>query len=611
MKTFLRIFSYSRPYSRVVPPFIIFTLLGVLFSVANFAMIMPLLDVLFDKVEPDKIALYSQKPEFSFSLDFIIEYFNYYFIGLIENQGKSFGLLFICIILVVSVFLTNLFRAIAGIVRTKWRTKILRDIRLELFQKVSRLHMGFFTNQKRGDVISRFSNDMSEIDYTITYTLNNLFKEPVTLIVYFIVLFIISVKLTLFTLILLPITGGVIAEIVRRLRRRAIQSQDSLGRIVNIVDETLGGMRIIKAFNARNFILKKFTREIKFFKRANDSIGIKSEISSPISEFLGVSVVAGIIYYGGSLVLSENSVLSASEFITYIAIYSQVLNPSKAINKGLSEIQKGLASAKRVFSLMDTNPEITEKPDAIQLKPFENCIEFRDVDFIYETEPVLKNINFKLEKGKTVALVGTSGGGKSTMADLVPRFYDPEKGSVLIDGIDIRDCTLDSIRAIMGIVTQDSILFNDTVFNNIAFGSEEATLDDVIKAAKIANAHDFIEEMDQGYDSVMGERGTKLSGGQRQRISIARAILKNPPILILDEATSALDSESEKLVQQALSNLMQNRTSLVIAHRLSTIQHADEILVIQNGEIIERGTHDSLLLNKSGVYTKLHEIQKT
>jgi subfamily B ATP-binding cassette protein MsbA len=471
--------------------------------------------------------------------------------------------------------------------------------------------MGFFTNQKRGDVISRFSNDMSEIDYTITYTLNNLFKEPVTLIVYFIVLFIISVKLTLFTLILLPITGGVIAEIVRRLRRRAIQSQDSLGRIVNIVDETLGGMRIIKAFNARNFILKKFTREIKFFKRANDSIGIKSEISSPISEFLGVSVVAGIIYYGGSLVLSENSVLSASEFITYIAIYSQVLNPSKAINKGLSEIQKGLASAKRVFSLMDTNPEITEKPDAIQLKPFENCIEFRDVDFIYETEPVLKNINFKLEKGKTVALVGTSGGGKSTMADLVPRFYDPEKGSVLIDGIDIRDCTLDSIRAIMGIVTQDSILFNDTVFNNIAFGSEEATLDDVIKAAKIANAHDFIEEMDQGYDSVMGERGTKLSGGQRQRISIARAILKNPPILILDEATSALDSESEKLVQQALSNLMQNRTSLVIAHRLSTIQHADEILVIQNGEIIERGTHDSLLLNKSGVYTKLHEIQKT
>jgi subfamily B ATP-binding cassette protein MsbA len=260
---------------------------------------------------------------------------------------------------------------------------------------------------------------------------------------------------------------------------------------------------------------------------------------------------------------------------------------------------------------MDTNPEITEKPDAIQLKPFENCIEFRDVDFIYEIEPVLKNINFKLEKGKTVALVGTSGGGKSTMADLVPRFYDPEKGSVLIDGIDIRDCTLDSIRAIMGIVTQDSILFNDTVFNNIAFGLEEATLDDVIKAAKIANAHDFIEEMDQGYDSVMGERGTKLSGGQRQRISIARAILKNPPILILDEATSALDSESEKLVQQALSNLMQNRTSLVIAHRLSTIQHADEILVIQNGEIIERGTHDSLLLNKSGVYTKLHEIQKT
>lgn len=610
METFLRIFSYSRPYSRILPPYAILTLLGILFSVANFAMIMPLLDVLFDQVEPERMAMYNQPPEFSLSLNYLLAYFNYYFMGLIQSEGKSFALLFICLVLVVSVFFTNLFRALAGAVRTRWRTKILRDLRLELFQKVSRLHMGFFTNQKRGDVISRFSNDVSEVDYTIHYTLNNLFKEPLTLIVYFVVLFIISVKLTLITLLLLPLTGGVIAEIVRRLRKRATQSQESLGRIVNIVDETLGGMRIIKAFNARNFVLNKFTKEVKYFKRTNDSIGTKSEISSPISEFLGVSVVAGIIYYGGSLVLNQDGTLSASEFITFIAVYSQVLNPSKAINKGLSEIQKGLASAKRIFALMDTTPEITEKPDAITLKEFEKEIEFRNVDFTYETEKVLKNISFKLEKGKTIALVGASGGGKSTIADLVPRFYDPESGAVLIDGIDLRDCTVDSIRGMMGIVTQDSILFNDTVFNNIAFGKEDATNEEVIKAAKIANAYDFIMEMEHGFETVIGERGDKLSGGQRQRISIARAILKNPPILILDEATSALDSKSEKLVQEALFNLMQNRTSLVIAHRLSTIQHADDILVIQSGEIIESGTHESLLMNKSGVYSKLHEIQK-
>lgn len=610
METFLRIFSYSRPYSRILPPYAILTLLGILFSVANFAMIMPLLDVLFDQVEPERMAMYNQPPEFSLSLNYLLAYFNYYFMGLIQSEGKSFALLFICLVLVVSVFFTNLFRALAGAVRTRWRTKILRDLRLELFQKVSRLHMGFFTNQKRGDVISRFSNDVSEVDYTIHYTLNNLFKEPLTLIVYFVVLFIISVKLTLITLLLLPLTGGVIAEIVRRLRKRATQSQESLGRIVNIVDETLGGMRIIKAFNARNFVLNKFTKEVKYFKRTNDSIGTKSEISSPISEFLGVSVVAGIIYYGGSLVLNQDGTLSASEFITFIAVYSQVLNPSKAINKGLSEIQKGLASAKRIFALMDTTPEITEKPDAITLKEFEKEIEFRNVDFTYETEKVLKNISFKLEKGKTIALVGASGGGKSTIADLVPRFYDPESGAVLIDGIDLRDCTVDSIRGMMGIVTQDSILFNDTVFNNIAFGKEDATNEEVINAAKIANAYDFIMEMEHGFETVIGERGDKLSGGQRQRISIARAILKNPPILILDEATSALDSKSEKLVQEALFNLMQNRTSLVIAHRLSTIQHADDILVIQSGEIIESGTHESLLMNKSGVYSKLHEIQK-
>jgi subfamily B ATP-binding cassette protein MsbA len=396
--------------------------------------------------------------------------------------------------------------------------------------------------------------------------------------------------------VLLPITGGVLAEIIKRLKKRAIQSQESLGRIVNILDETFGGMRIVKAFNARSFILKKIDDETSYHRKVNLSIARKNELASPVSETLGVIIVACILYYGGTLVLGKSSELSAGAFITFLGLFAQILQPAKNFSNGITSVQKGTVSAQRIFEVIDTVSAIRNKPNAIILKA-------------YDKDHVLRNINLKIEKGKTIALVGPSGGGKSTLADLVPRFYDPASGEVRLDGVSVTDYDIESLRKQMGIVTQESILFNDSIFNNIAFGIENVKEDDVIRAAKIANAHDFIMQTENGYQTTIGERGSKLSGGQRQRISIARAVLKNPPILILDEATSALDSESERLVQDALFNLMKNRTSIVIAHRLSTIQHADEIVVIQNGEILERGKHQDLI-GRNGLYRKLSEIQK-
>jgi subfamily B ATP-binding cassette protein MsbA len=417
-----------------------------------------------------------------------------------------------------------------------------------------------------------------------------------------------SVKLTLFTILIIPISGAIIGGITRRLRKTAIESQESLGRIVNILDETIGGMRVIKAFGAQSYVTGKFDEETDNYSNVNISMARKNELASPISQFLGVSVVAGILLYGGSLVLGNASDLSASDFITYIIIFTQVLNPAKEISRAASSIQRGLASAERIFAVVDTPSEIQNRHDAKPVSVFSKSITLENVSFKYEKETVLSEINFTLEKGKTIALVGPSGGGKSTIADLVPRFYDPSEGRVLLDGTDLRDLDLAQLRGLMGIVTQESILFNDTVFNNIAFGLEGISEEKVIEAAKIANAHEFIIQLENGYHTNIGERGSKLSGGQRQRLSIARAVLKNPPILILDEATSALDSESERLVQDALTKLMTNRTTLVIAHRLSTIQHADEILVIKKGEIVQRGTHKQLII-EDGLYKKLSSIQ--
>ncbi len=608
MNTYLRILSFAKPYRRYIPQYLVFATLSIIFGLINFTMLIPLFNVLFDQVDESTRAQMQHLPAFQFSIDYVLKVFDYYFMQVIEEYGKVGALLFVCAIIVVSVFLTNLFRYISGITLAKIRASVIQKLRMRIFEKTSQLHLGYFSNERKGDLISRMTNDVQEVENSVVNTLKVAFKEPATIIGYFLVLFFMSFKLTIFTIIIMPISGTIISEITKKLKRKATQSQESLGRIVNILDETLSGMRIVKAFNAQPFIRDKFGHEVKHYAGLNVAMARKQELASPLSEFMGVMVVAGILLYGGILVLNNNSELKASEFITYIILFSQILPPAKVISTALSSIQRGLASGERIFHTIDTQPAIQDKPGARSIDVFKHNIVFDHVSFSYEKETVLRDISFTIEKGKTVAIVGPSGGGKSTLADLIPRFYDPEAGTIFLDGIPLTDYKTESIRKLMGIVTQESILFNDTVFNNIAFGMPQASLEDVIRAAKIANAHDFIVNTPEGYETVIGERGTKLSGGQRQRISIARAILKNPPILILDEATSALDSESEKLVQEALANLMRNRTSIVIAHRLSTIQHAHEILVVQQGEIIERGRHDELV-ERGGLYCKLTEMQ--
>lgn len=611
MKTFFRIFKYAERLSFFLPQYIIFTLLAVIFSAFNLALLIPLMRVLFGQLDETLENATATPPDFSLDLiDWLTESFQYHFARVIIENGRENALLFVCLVVVISVFLANIFRYFAALTASYIRLDTVKNLRMHIFERISALHIGYFNTERKGDMISRITNDVNEVEVSILSGFKVFFKEPLTIVVFFIMLFKISFELTIFTLIVLPISGGIMAEIIKRLKKRARQSQESLGRIVNILDETLGGMRVVKAFNARRYVVKKVDEETDFYRHVNLSYSRKRELASPLSEALGVTIVAIILFYGGSLVLNDQSDLDPSAFIAYLAVFSQIISPAKTFSTGITGLQKGLVSAERIFSVIDMQPAIKDKPGAAKVKEFKDGIAFENVNFAYGTEPVLKDINLKIPKGKMVALVGPSGGGKSTLADLVPRFYDPLEGKVTIDGMDLRDIELFSLRALMGIVTQESILFNDTISNNIAFGIENADREAVIKAAKIANAHDFIVELENGYDTSIGERGSKLSGGQRQRISIARAVLKNPSILILDEATSALDSESEKLVQEALQNLMQNRTALVIAHRLSTIQHADEIVVIQDGKIVERGTHEELLI-REGMYKKLQSIQNT
>lgn len=608
MKTYLRILSYAKPYGKFVPTYIIYAFLSIVFGLLNFTLLKPLFDVIFEQVDPESLAKYADKPEFSFSIEYFSHLFNYNFLQVAEEYGKMGTLFYVCIIIVISVFLSNLFTYLSGVVLAKVRAVVIKRMRMDIFEHVSGLHIGYFSNERKGDLMSKMTNDVQEVENTIVQSLRVVFREPATIILYFSVLFFMSVKLTLFTILIIPISGAIIGGITRRLKKKAVQSQQSLGRIVNILDEALGGMRVIKAFNAEGFMKQKFDGETDFYADVNVNMARKNELASPISQFLGVFVVAGILVYGGSMVLSGNSDLGASDFITYIIIFTQVLNPAKEISRAVSSIQRGIASAERVFTVVDTPSQVTSPASPAILNKFDHAVEVKNVSFAYEDQLVLKDINFTLERGKTIALVGPSGGGKSTLADLVPRFYDPSAGEILLDGKNLKNFDLKELRSLMGIVTQESILFNDTVFNNIAFGVKGATEAQVLEAAKIANAHEFIAKMEDGYQTSIGERGSKLSGGQRQRLSIARAVLKNPPILILDEATSALDSESEHLVQEALTKLMSNRTTLVIAHRLSTIQYADEILVIERGEIVQRGTHTDLS-QIEGLYQKLSSIQ--
>ncbi|MCX2741423.1 ABC transporter ATP-binding protein [Pontibacter anaerobius] len=611
MKTYLRILQFAKPYSRFVPLYTIYTFLGIIFGLFNFTLIIPLLNVLFGEVGQDEaVAMAATRPEFALNIEFFKDFFNYYFGQIILQEGREGALLFVCIMVIISVFLANLFRYLAFRIVGALRAHVVRNMRQTVYKRVTELHLGYFSNERKGDLMTRLTVDIQEVESSVVSTLTVVVREPISIIAFFILLFNMSVELTLFSLILLPLSGGIIAGISKRLKRKAKEGQNSLSFILTIIDETLSGMRVVKAFNAEPFILSKFQDQNNRYARIQRSIANKRDLASPLSEFLGVSVVAGLLLYGGTLVLNQESDLSASEFITYIILFSQVLVPAKAMSAAFSNIQRGLVSGDRVLQVIDTKPQIVNKPNAKVLPAFREEIEFRDVAFAYGDKPVLQDINFHIRKGRTVALVGPSGGGKSTLADLLPRFYDPTGGAILIDGHDIRDYTIESVRAQIGVVTQESILFNDTIFNNIAFNKTDATEEEVIAAARIANAHEFIINSENGYQTVIGDRGGKLSGGQRQRLSIARAILQNPPILILDEATSALDTESEKLVQEALTNLMRNRTSVVIAHRLSTIQHADEILVLQQGRIVERGTHEELL-EHSGLYAKLTQMQLT
>lgn len=607
MAIFFRILRYAPNLTPRFVKFIIFSLFGIVFSAVNLVMMIPMLRLLFrSRAGVPEIP----KPEFAISIEYATQQFNYLFAKVVNESGTMSALLFMCFALIVSNTVSNVFRYMERMIASRLKVDVVRNVRIDLFDKVTNQHIGFFNNKRKGDLISRFTNDIGEIEGAVVNSLKFVIKEPMTIIVYFIFLFAISAKLTLFTLLVLPVTGGVLAELIKRLKKKAVQSQQSMGRIVNILDETFGGMRVIKAFTAKPFIMKRFSDETTYHRKVNLSISRKNELAAPLSEALAVMIMAGIMYYGGTLILGDNPELDAEKFLVFLAMFATLLQPAKNFSNGITSLQKGIVAGARIFEVVDAVPEVKDTPGAKSVPSFNHQIEFRNVSFAYDKDAVLKNINLTIEKGKTIALVGPSGGGKSTLADMVPRFYDVSGGEVLIDGVNIKDITLESLRKLTGVVTQESILFNDTIFNNIAFGMANVREEDVIQAAKVANAHDFIMQTENGYQTLIGERGSKLSGGQRQRLSIARAVLKNPPILILDEATSALDSESERLVQDALNNLMKNRTSIVIAHRLSTIQHADEIVVIRKGEIVERGSHD-VLVQQKGLYRKLSEIQRT
>lgn len=605
MKIYFKLLAFAKPYSRFVPKYAVLAILAVIFGLLNFTLLIPLLNVIFEKVEATEEVV---KPEFTLSVDYAKTMFNYYFNQIFKIYGQSGALKFVCGVIVLSVLLSNVFKYWSQRVLTNMRTYVVKNIREGLFRKITQLHVGYFQDQRKGDLMSSLSNDVNEIENSVVSSVQVVFREPLMIIGYIILLFTMSVKLTLFTLIVLPVSGLIITTISRKLRKQAKTGQELLGNILSIIEETISGVRIIKAFNAQPYVQQKFDAQNGAYRGVLKSMWNKRELASPVSEFLGVSVVVGVLLYGGQLVLDNQSELNASEFITYIVLFSQVLVPAKNISSAITNIQRGIASGERIFTILETEVTITEKANAVELAELKGGIIYQNVSFKYAEHEVLKNINLTIPKGKMVALVGQSGAGKSTMADLLPRFYDVTKGAILIDGVDIRDAKLHSLNSMMGIVTQESILFNDTVFNNIAFGMSNVSEEAVIEAAKIANAHEFIVKMENGYHTSIGDRGGRLSGGQRQRLSIARAVLKNPPILILDEATSALDTESERLVQDAIQNLMKNRTSIVIAHRLSTIQHADLIVVMQQGEIIETGKHADLIAQK-GVYHKLSEMQ--
>jgi subfamily B ATP-binding cassette protein MsbA len=602
MKTYFRLLSFAKPIEKFAIPYIICTLLYVVFSTLVFPLLIPLLNLLFLANNTVQAAV---RP--ASSLD-ITGWFKYYMDYFVNTYGKWAALKYVCSVIIVTITLGNLFRYLSARIMENLRVHTLLNLRRRVFNNVMDLQLSYFNNERKGNIISKVASDVQVVQFSVTSTLQVIFKDPVQLIAFMVTLFVISTKLTLWSLLVVPISAFIISRIVKRLKAQAVAAQQTYGTMISYLDEALSGIKIIKAFNASNFVKDRFDNENKRYTKILRSMAKRQQAGSPVSEILAVTMISCIVLYGGYLILNGKSDLSGAQFIAYIGIFSQLMRPAKSISDSFGNIHAGIAAGERVLQLIDEKPTIVDAPNAKPIKDFEQGIELKNVNFFYGEKQILSDVNFTIPKGKTVALVGPSGGGKSTLIDLLPRFIEPKSGQVLFDGVDIQTVTMDSLRALMGTVNQESILFNDSIFNNIAFGKTDATMEQVIAAAKIANAHNFIIETEKGYETNIGDRGTKLSGGQRQRICIARAVLSNPPIMLLDEATSALDTESEKLVQDALNNLMKNRTSLIIAHRLSTIQNADNIVVLDKGQIVQQGTHQELA-NKPGLYKKLINMQ--
>ena len=608
MKTYFRLLSFAKPIGKFAIPYIICTIITVVFGTLNLALLVPLLQVLF-KGTGDVSSNINEAVERPNDLLDLGGWFTYYADKLYYDLGPYEALKYVCIVIVASVFISNLFRYLSQRIMENLRIHTLLNLRKSVFNNVMDLHLGYFTNQRKGDIISKIASDVQVVQFSVTGTLQVLFKEPLQLIAYIVVLFSFSAKLTLFSILVIPISAFFISLIVKKLKAQAKEGQESYGNMISYLDEALSGVKIVKAFNAIPFVKNRFNTESENYSNIMRRMARRQQLGSPVSELLGVAMVAVILLYGGNMVLNNTGELAASEFIAYIGIFSQVMRPAKALTDSFSNIHNGIAAGERVLALIDEKNQIEDNENAIKITSFKESITFDNVDFAYDEKLILDNINLRINKGETVALVGPSGGGKSTLVDLIPRFMDVTGGAVLFDGTDIRNLSQESLRDLIGTVNQESILFNDTIFNNIAFGYTSATQEQVEAAAKIANAHDFILNTEKGYETNIGDRGGKLSGGQRQRICIARAVLKNPPIMLLDEATSALDTESEKLVQDSLYKLMENRTTVVIAHRLSTIQNADKIVVLEAGKIIEVGTHSELIY-KNGLYKRLIDMQQ-